>query len=380
MGIGNLLRRPGRSHQDVLLITPHGDRKPSLGATAWRRCVGSLPLMGIGNRFPGIGGTDQVQPSLPLMGIGNLSHDETNLRRCIASLPLMGIGNALNLDAFDPYVQVCLITPHGDRKLRVSHAVTVRAMVPSLPLMGIGNRRANRMAFSNTVDSLPLMGIGNITTVTGGSAVVCTHYPSWGSETFERPDLTVDVLDLITPHGDRKPRSSCSSTWTTTTAHYPSWGSETDDMGNRAHNLIVPHYPSWGSETAGAVRSCLQIAALITPHGDRKPEASHGTASLAIRSLPLMGIGNHVHSAGLHREIRLITPHGDRKRGRSLDYLIRQTELITPHGDRKRLCRIGGAIRPKLLITPHGDRKRFKGREGRSREVTLITPHGDRKL
>ena len=53
---------------------------------------------------------------------------------------------------------------------------------------------------------------------------------------------------------------------------------------------------------------------LITPHGDRKPAQDAAANSAPPISLPLMGIENHVLAAcdGLHHA--LITPHGDRKR------------------------------------------------------------------
>ena len=193
----------------------------------------------------------------------------------------------------------------------------------SLPLMGIGNRQGvlrPRVRDRHRV-SLPLMRIG-------------TH------DQALRPRLL--ILDLITPHGDRKPawRRRRAMPAPSRPPHYPSWGSETctthgtrratssslplmgignvhpgsPDGSRRANQLITPHgdrklagrrsgprhdasrprshYPSWGSETpvdqpaAGAGRD------LITPHGDRKRPPAPSGGSRCPASLPLMGIGN----------------------------------------------------------------------------------------
>ena len=91
MGIGNA----GAGELGVvvaLLITPHGDRKPSPTSTLALDAVRSLPLMGIGNASTG----------LPSSGQSN-------------SLPLMGIGN--QGEAVCAHGRSVLITPHGDRKL-----------------------------------------------------------------------------------------------------------------------------------------------------------------------------------------------------------------------------------------------------------------------
>ena len=82
--------------------------------------------------------------------------------------------------------------------------------------------------------SLPLMGIGNSNSVWPRCRwpwrTDRAHYPSWGSETRLSPltALVPTVVDLITPHGDRKLRGSRRSAKSASSApHYPSWGSET---------------------------------------------------------------------------------------------------------------------------------------------------------
>ena len=154
MGIENPARITSALRNDaVLLITPHGDRKPL--RTVSTDCpegptVSSLPLMGIENaavydrtgskacspstHYPSWGSktlskrtlrpvVHDLNSSLPLMGIENLPVAAQSLRRVCpsASLPLMGIENF----RFRGLARVRggahrLITPHGDRKLATS--------------------------------------------------------------------------------------------------------------------------------------------------------------------------------------------------------------------------------------------------------------------
>ena len=124
-----------------------------------------------------------------------------------------------------------------------------------------------------------------------------------------------------------------------------------------------------------------QWQALITPHGDRKPQSS-----------------------APHRltTYDLITPHGDRKRCRVHQPGPGYHPLITPHGDRKpcpsqsrhdvhpggphypswgsETSQTSAACLPQRhLITPHGDRKPLVLAVRGVGEPDLITPHGDRK-
>ena len=143
MGIGNstsvmLLPLP------LLLITPHGDRKPA-GATRHAS----------GRAYPA------HYPSWGSETLGDVGFDL-------------------------PAIELELITPHGDRKRAGSTGAPARQRRHSLPLMGIGNMVAVQAAT--------------------GKHRIRTHYPSWGSETSE--NWFQSMLDggaLITPHGDRKP-------------------------------------------------------------------------------------------------------------------------------------------------------------------------------
>ena len=100
MGIGNLSDRVEDGRLDVVLITPHGDRKPVKETLShlWRdgKCL-SLPLMGIGNiGMPADHRWCPIATSLPLMGIGNaIRLGGALLIAAALSLPLMGIGNPI---------------------------------------------------------------------------------------------------------------------------------------------------------------------------------------------------------------------------------------------------------------------------------------------
>ena len=168
MGIGNTGGRFPTRWKEILLITPHGDRKPCPSVrrrgtyrrlitphgdrkrdepAQWRptRSADSLPLMGIGNAAAGLQTRTGAGISLPLMGIGNLSRARSSSARSEEiSLPLMGIGNA-RVRRQLPQLLGPLITPHGDRKLFADTPASTTVSV-SLPLMGIGNPGRSRTA------------------------------------------------------------------------------------------------------------------------------------------------------------------------------------------------------------------------------------------
>ena len=169
MGIGNLAtkRSPKRWRWRPNLITPHGDRKPSV----------------FGARGSRHGATGLITPHGDRKPSWKPDHDLA--RRRLAEL----------------------ITPHGDRKRRLPAGQPWSPIFISLPLMGIGNDRHPGRSGAWRMSSLPLMGIGNSSDAPkrvpprGRS-----HYPSWGSETRSARTapgwLRAGVL--ITPHGDRK--------------------------------------------------------------------------------------------------------------------------------------------------------------------------------
>ena len=223
MGIGNRpYPRGGRS--DLALITPHGDREPSLFLSSTPIASNSLPLMGIGNSGRPRG------PGLPC-----------------AHYPSWGSGTGIHFRLEMP--QSDLITPHGDRELTDGYRFRL-----------------------DTRDSLPLMGIGNSRWPLPWRWPSPSHYPSWGSGTATLrhrvglvPDLIIPHGDrehslprgggrreprLITPHGDRELANwapTCAARYAT---HYPSWGSGTCCQDRPQGAWHTPaHYPSWGSGT-----------------------------------------------------------------------------------------------------------------------------------
>ena len=174
MGIGNRLPCWPSTPGDLILITPHGDRK---------RAVVD----------PVLGRPYDLGSSLPLMGIENYRHQtaamKPRLRTCGRSLPLMGIEN------------ICL--PEFDKADRQPSS--------SLPLMGIENLKSDspRAASPAPSSSLPLMGIENAEPRgdRSSSRGIHAHYPSWGSENGW---LTCGRTASVAP-----------------STHYPSWGSKT---------------------------------------------------------------------------------------------------------------------------------------------------------
>ena len=188
------------------------------------------------------------------------------------------------------------------------------------------------------------------------------HYPSWGSGTRPTRRHGHQQNELITPHGDREPGLVLRDL-KLNAAHYPSWGSGTihlaePDIAERP--LITPH---GDREPQGGDLPRLPRDILITPHGDREPPAKATTRKRFPISLPLMGIGNDGQGADPsdHRKahypswgsgtqppgggISLASSHYP-SWGSGTVVLIRvdkdtDLELITPHGDRERA---GGEI------------------------------------
>ena len=249
MGIGNHDLSQRWSFADAMLITPHGDRKPSTR--------GAVPSAGAPSHYPSWGSETARPPgalgapvdSLPLMGIGNGVPSLVPSPNSGSSLPLMGIGNWA-------FSQPCCRPP-----------------TPSLPLMGIGNSAYALLESDQVTCSLPLMGIGNVQVPKGDR-------------------ITVSLL--ITPHGDRKRGKYAGvAQWRALDSHYPSWGSETrvrcDCYRCVPHVLITPHgdrKPSSASHASISAACSLPLMGignrllaageavgrlvLITPHGDRK--------------------------------------------------------------------------------------------------------------
>ena len=258
----------------LLLITPHGDRKPLL-----RR----LPRLLRVAHYPSWGSETGVWPtpvevtvntSLPLMGIGNLD-DQANVAHC-------GCDGRL------------LITPHGDRKPAVARTDHVHAL-PSLPLMGIGNRRDFEHEVAGVMVLITPHGDRKRQRHADRSVRRTSHYPSWGSETNGFPHLvlrstfSLPLMGIGNPSGQRRGAPESPS-------HYPSWGSETIVRPRGAQRVTTwSHYPSWGSETSGTFSNAHEgrNENLITPHGDRKRRTPVVSDAVTLQySLPLMGIGN----------------------------------------------------------------------------------------
>ena len=158
-----------------------GSKTSWLVASTSRRCVASLPLMGIEN-------IDQepearaIYDSLPLMGIENGRVHGTKRRAgglitphgdrkpgghcCRLPKPpashYPSWGSKTRVPGLDRLRQdFRLITPHGDRK-PPPPAVAQEGRVPhSLPLMGIENAHVGRIVWYRYQVSLPLMGIEN---------------------------------------------------------------------------------------------------------------------------------------------------------------------------------------------------------------------------
>ena len=179
--------------------------------------------------------------------------------------------------------------------LNLAHnMVTWNKVSCSLPLMGIENANNSPHTASCSKDSLPLMGIENLPRRRADVVALIELITPHG----DRKPCVNGALDgfpqlLITPHGDRKLQSRLIET-AQLCAHYPSWGSKTRRLralgGNQYRKLITPHGDRKPDRRADPPR---RRDALITPHGDRK-QVVYAAAPVARRdvSLPLMGIEN----------------------------------------------------------------------------------------
>ena len=281
-----------------LLITPHGDRKlPFVGAANAGGSSASLPLMGIGNKR-GKHGKDRYWsshypswldrktppkccslsssgPSLPLMGIGNGNEGRALVAKVFAgahypswgsetvvgwpglapsqaypsfSLPLMGIGNVSETRRYLTGCVRNLITPHGDRK-RQSRMSEVR---PPLSIHC----------------SLPLMGIGNFYLRRDRHRIrLCSHYPSWGSETghggprLESVSLSTASLPLMgIGNGSVGPVGRITPSVSSSLPLMGIGNCEKQVPCTNLSNWHHSHYPSWGSETPlYSTFSCMDV-------------------------------------------------------------------------------------------------------------------------
>ena len=403
MGIENAAQ-PAAVERQILLITPHGDRKHAAIPPTRSKPNSSLPLMGIENVQGQWRSISPFGDSLPLMGIENAMEKQRDRDNAVDSLPLMGIENPTA-----PSGAAVADTPHypswGSKTRRTRRRPSPRqapAHYPSwgsktpnrralakgyadvsLPLMGIENFAPRTRASVTSSSSLPLMGIENAPGRRQAGARTTAHYPSWGSKTTLGVQLAHTVtVPLITPHGDRKPGRADRRDRRPSASHYPSWGSKTRPTASTPRSQHSASLPLMGIENAAAAAGLDDPGLLlITPHGDRKlaeqrPETTHVGVSL-----PLMGIENAADVAeGVGLLAGLITPHGDRKPGdnrncasawRAENSLPLMGIENPPRWRRSRpapSCSLplmgienyeppGRTQRRPALITPHGDRK-----------------------
>ena len=209
-----------------------------------------------------------------------------------------------------------------------------RGLIPHLPLMGIVNGRPSVSVFISK-----------------------THYPSWGYRKHGSiSGLAINNSGSLPLMGIVNVLLWCSLI-PEALISLPLMGivNTPTQVGDGTQ---VSSLPLMGIVNARALSAIADsIAKLITPHGDRKPEAPHR---------------EHV------QPIILITPHGDRKPQGDRKGPCLRCPLITPHGDRKlgpagKINRVhhslplmgivnnqppGAPGAPGALITPHGDRKR----------------------
>ena len=138
----------------------------------------------------------------------------------------------------------------------------------------------------------------------------------------EKPPLTESsaiICFLTTPHGDQKLDYVCTAKnrRAIIQSHYPSWGSETwnpaRDLATTLMitvKLIPAHYPSWGSETVFVYAFILDRLPLM---GIRNGNGPVFRNPLPTCSLPLMGIRNRPVRFGLP-SLPLIVETSDQKK------------------------------------------------------------------
>ena len=224
----------------------------------------------------------------------------------------MGIGNVSRRPV--PHHAGNLITPHGDWKPAPPSARRRRRR--EILITPHGDWKLTEIAISVplTGTSLPLMGIGNARRTTMCRRAGRTSLPLMGIGNQRR-------------HRSTRAGVNCS---------LPLMG-----IGN----------------PAGIGLSGVRPVALITPHGDWKPDNVVEAPPDDLTSLPLMGIGNTDKYYIYNGSNWLITPHGDWKQRRSC-FGLRDVRC-----DSLPLMGIGNFTSPplivlgSLLITPHGDWK-----------------------
>ena len=237
MGIGNHGPRAPYRCGTIVLITPHGDRKPSSAPPSESPRPPLITPHGDRKPVPAAF-TFATCPALIT------PHGDRKLPA----------GQSIPVDA------LLLITPHGDRK----PAITARdGLVARTSLPSWGSETSARSSADTTKGpgevialSLPLMGIGNPSRSAQSAVASCApHYPSWGSETAALPVKSGRSV------GDSLPLMG---------------------IGN-VQDLHHPYKLS---------RHSLPLMGI----GNRSASAS-ATARVS-SSLPLMGIGNHRDAAG----------------------------------------------------------------------------------
>ena len=196
---------PGRRPYVRLLITPHGDRKPTptTALTETGRCS-HYPSWGSETYTAALADLAAVV-SLPLMGIGNPAAAAAGRRDSAAHYPSWGSETRYAPQIPGGGAPADLITPHGDRKLIVPPMSTYPPS--SLPLMGIGTWSAPCQP-------------------PRGRALITPHGDRKRGGRGAGRTLRSARTRLITPHGDRKLAVAAVASQRRA-AHYPSWGSET---------------------------------------------------------------------------------------------------------------------------------------------------------
>ena len=199
-------RQRCQDETDETLITPHGDRKPALDRPPGRPGVGLITPHG--DRKPFAVDVPPRRPPPLITPHGDRKQisvrvTETEYRR---SLPLMGIGNqpVVNLGARPRYAHY----PSWGSETAAPPAPRRRRRIPHYPSWGSETRSATAYSGEQRNTHYPSWGSETAPVVRPSSARRRAHYPSWGSETrASGAGMLLNLLQLITPHGDRKPRS-----------------------------------------------------------------------------------------------------------------------------------------------------------------------------
>ena len=258
----------------------------------------------------------------------------------------------------------------GEGGLRRFHLNKSRSIAPATQLRflhhpsikGVGHTSLPMPATFIPSFSLPLMGIGNARYVDAGGGDLVDLITPHGDRKHELDfDRRLRAEGLITPHGDRKLDRFADLSRVLgrlLITHHGDRKRERGDRGPRSRpggrHLITPHgdrkrsawttcatcsmthYPSWGSETSG-VTFALQVC--------------------EYSSLPLMGIGNAKYMAQIGETIEISLPlMGIGNTLRAMRGAVWQM-LSLPLMGIGNLARHGDPPGAGGLITPHGDRK-----------------------